>query len=222
MDWMRRLAGAAGAILIGWLGAGAADAAPALWRVSDADSQIYLFGTLHVLSPKAKWRTPLYDQVLADAGTVWFEADMQSSDPETLRLLFQRYGSDGCPAQPQAAGGRRAALARQTDLARIEPAALGGGADAVGAPAPGPRVSVAAGADMVATRAARDRAKTIRTFETLEDRARMYAGLRRPRIRYLTDVVRSAHAAGSCCPPARRRWSRPGSPVISPAWAPAP
>src|SRR5690242_15993892 len=92
---LRRLAVAAGAILVGWLGGwGTAAAAPALWRVSDADSQIYLFGTLHVLTPDARWRTPLYDAVLAKAGTVWFEADLQSGDPETVRLLFQRYGSD--------------------------------------------------------------------------------------------------------------------------------
>jgi len=92
---MRGLAGAAGAILIGWLGAaGPAAAAPAMWRVSDADSDVYLFGTLHALKPSVKWRTPLYDEVLARAGTVWFEADMQSGDPDTLRLLVQRYGSD--------------------------------------------------------------------------------------------------------------------------------
>ena len=70
---MRRLAGAAGAILIGWLGAaGSTAAAPAMWRVSDGDSDVYLFGTLHALKPSLKWRTPLYDEVLARAGTVWF------------------------------------------------------------------------------------------------------------------------------------------------------
>src|SRR5213595_2989496 len=47
---------------MGWLGAaGAASAAPALWKVSDADSEIYLFGNLHALNPAAKWRTPAYD-----------------------------------------------------------------------------------------------------------------------------------------------------------------
>ena len=76
MGWMRRIAVAAIAVLGAWLGAaGAVGAAPALWVVRDADSEIYLFGTLHALSPQARWRTPAYDQAMARADTVWFEAD---------------------------------------------------------------------------------------------------------------------------------------------------
>lgn len=38
---------------------------PALWSVSDEDTTIYLFGTVHVLPPEIQW----YDQEIADALT---------------------------------------------------------------------------------------------------------------------------------------------------------
>jgi uncharacterized protein len=214
VGWIRKLAGAAGATLVGWLGiSGDAAAAPALWRVSDGDSQIYLFGTLHVLSPKAQWRTPLYDRVLAEAGIVWFEADMQGGDPETLRLLFQRYGSDpDTPLSRKLLAADVQALARQTDLARIEHLRPWAAALILSVrPTSGRGATVEAGADMVATRAARNGAKTVRSFETLEDQARMYAGLpQASEVRYLTTVVRER---------AKRRIRLPPGPVsLERAW----
>jgi uncharacterized protein YbaP (TraB family) len=54
----------------------AATAAPAMWRVSDDDSAVWLFGSIHVLPPDVDWRTPAFDAVLAKAETVYFEADI--------------------------------------------------------------------------------------------------------------------------------------------------
>lgn len=64
----------AGAIFLG-LGS-AAGAAPAMWKVSDADSSVWLFGSIHVLPRDIAWRTPVFDDVLARADTVYFEADI--------------------------------------------------------------------------------------------------------------------------------------------------
>lgn len=191
---MRRLAGAVGAILIGALGAvGPAAAAPAMWRVSDGDSDVYLFGTLHALKPSLKWRTSLYDEVLARAGTVWFEADIQSGDPDTLRLLVQRYGSDpDRPLSRKLAPSDLGALARQTDLTRVNHLRPWAAALMLSMqPALAKGASVDRGADLTITRAARAEAKRIRAFESLEDQARMFASLpEASEVRYLTDVVR--------------------------------
>lgn len=46
---------------------------PALWKVSDADSDIYLFGSVHVFTREMDWRTPTFDRVLAEADRVYFE-----------------------------------------------------------------------------------------------------------------------------------------------------
>jgi hypothetical protein len=184
----------AGAILIGWLGAaGQAAAAPAMWRVSDGDSQVFLFGTLHALKPSQTWRTPLYDAVLARAGTVWFEADLQSGDADTIRLLVQRYGFDpDRPLSRKLAPSDLGALARQTDLSRVDHLRPWAAALMLSMqPALARGASVDKGADLTITRAARAESKRIRAFETLEDQARMFASLPEDsEVRYLTDVVR--------------------------------
>lgn len=191
MGWLRRLAAVAGALVLA--GSGAASAAPAMWRVSDGDSQLYLFGTLHALKPSQAWRTPLYDAVLARAGTVWFEADMQAGDPDTIRLLVQRYGVDpDRPLSRKLAPSDLGALARQTDLARVDHLRPWAAALMLSMqPALAKGASVEKGADMTITRAARAESKRIRTFETLEDQARMFASLpEASEVRYLTNVVR--------------------------------
>ena len=55
---------------------GTANAAPALWEVSDADSKVWLFGSMHVLPPTITWRTPALETVLNEAEQVYFEADI--------------------------------------------------------------------------------------------------------------------------------------------------
>jgi len=190
----RKAALASLALLFGWLGAaGGAAAAPALWLVSNAHAQIYLFGTLHALPPGMRWRTQAYDAAYARAGTVWFEAALDGADPLTVGNIVARYGVD--PARPlsqKLAPEYLLQLARQVDLTRIDhlwpwaaalmlsmqPVLVRGG-------------SVEAGADLTMTRAARQQAKTIRTFESLEDQARIFASLSESaELRYLTDVIR--------------------------------
>src|SRR5438874_13330428 len=39
-------------------------ARPALWEVSDPDTTIYLFGTIHLLPPKYQWRSARIDQAM--------------------------------------------------------------------------------------------------------------------------------------------------------------
>jgi uncharacterized protein YbaP (TraB family) len=53
-----------------------AQAAPALWEVSDADSKVWLFGSIHVLPKDIVWRTPAFDDVLKQVDQVYFEADI--------------------------------------------------------------------------------------------------------------------------------------------------
>lgn len=53
-----------------------ATAAPAIWEVSDADSKIWLFGSVHVLPPNIAWRTPKLDDLVKQSEQVFFEADI--------------------------------------------------------------------------------------------------------------------------------------------------
>lgn len=51
-------------------------AAPAMWKVSDEDSRVWLFGSIHLMPDGQDWRTPTFDQVLAKADRVYFETNM--------------------------------------------------------------------------------------------------------------------------------------------------
>lgn len=58
-----------------------AGSGPGLWVVRDADSTIYLFGTVHVLKPETPWGTARVDQAFASADEYWFEiADLNNQD----------------------------------------------------------------------------------------------------------------------------------------------
>ena len=52
----------------------AAPPSPALWRVSDADSSLILFGTIGTLPKGAAWRSRSLAAAIDEAETLWFEA----------------------------------------------------------------------------------------------------------------------------------------------------
>ncbi len=68
------------------LGSGSASAEPAIWRVADADSVVWVFGSVHALPPELDWRRPEIDRAMATASIVYFEITI---DPET-ELEIQR------------------------------------------------------------------------------------------------------------------------------------
>lgn len=190
---MRRAAGFAAALFMGVGAAGAAGAAPALWKVADADSEIYLFGTLHALSPTARWRTPAYDAAYARADTVWFEADISGADPARVMGILQRYGVDPERRLSQKlAPADLATLSRQADLARIDHLRPWAAAMMLSMqPVMERGATLEAGADLAMTRVTRAEAKRLRAFETLEDQARTFASLPEPaEVQYLTNVIR--------------------------------
>src|SRR5262245_25405209 len=56
--------------------AGPALAEPAMWEVSDGDSKVWVFGSVHALPADFAWRTALFDEKLILADKVYFEADI--------------------------------------------------------------------------------------------------------------------------------------------------
>jgi len=53
-----------------------AKADPAMWEVRDGDSAIHLFGSVHMLPPDLKWRTPALEDAIAKSEQVYFETDI--------------------------------------------------------------------------------------------------------------------------------------------------
>jgi hypothetical protein len=194
----------------------AAEAAPALWRVSSPTSEIYLFGTLHALSPDVRWRTPAYDLAYARAESVWFEADLGAADPATVGRIVSRYGVDAERglSQKLAAADLQALRGETPDMARIEhlrpwAAALMLSMEPVLAKG----AAVETGADMTMTRRARAGGKPVRAFETLEDQARMFASLPEgAEVKYLSEVIHERHAGP------RRFGLRPSAASLEHQW----
>jgi len=59
------------------------DGDPAIWKLSDDDTDVYFFGTVHVLPSGINWRSSKLDSIIADMDTLYMEADVTS--PEAQR-----------------------------------------------------------------------------------------------------------------------------------------
>ncbi|MGE5563940.1 MAG: TraB/GumN family protein [Bacillota bacterium] len=54
---------------------------PALWEVSDPDTTIYLFGTIHLLPEHFQWRTPKFDKAVQSSNQLIVETIVDQKDP---------------------------------------------------------------------------------------------------------------------------------------------
>lgn len=72
-------------------------AKPAMWKLSDPDTTIYLFGTVHVLPEGMKWRTTRFDQTVGQAKELVLEIN-DVNDKAALGTLYKRLAfSPGLP-----------------------------------------------------------------------------------------------------------------------------
>ncbi|MET4682208.1 TraB/GumN family protein [Brevundimonas faecalis] len=98
-----------------------AGSGPGLWVVRDADSTIYLFGTVHVMKPDTPWGTARMERAFAAADEYWFEvADL--NDTSGVVPLFQAKGFS--PTRPLSS------LLTAEELADLDAAARAIGASA--------------------------------------------------------------------------------------------
>lgn len=64
---------------------------PALWVVRDADSTLYLFGSVHVLRPTTGWASPRVEAAFDSASDIWFEIS-NPDDQAAIMPLIQQHG----------------------------------------------------------------------------------------------------------------------------------
>lgn len=84
---MRALAAFAAALVL----AGPARADPPIWVVRDADSELVLFGSVHLLPPGLAWRTAALDAALKNADDLWLELPVDdAAQAKGARLAQQR------------------------------------------------------------------------------------------------------------------------------------
>jgi hypothetical protein len=127
---LRRAAGALGlSLLLGGVPAQARApevAHPALWEVSDPDTTIYLFGTIHLLPQNMQWRTAKFDQALAGSQELVVETIVDDKNPAKLMSAMASIGfaSGLPPLAERVPAAKRPALTAAVKKIGLPPQAL--------------------------------------------------------------------------------------------------
>lgn len=157
---------------------------PALWAVRDADSTIYLYGTIHLRKTGASWGGPEAQRALNEAQEVWTELEIDPAKEAGMQALVVQYGID-----------RERTLSSKMDPDHR--AALQAAAARIGMPAANfepmrpwlasltftvvPMMQAGydpnAGVDRSVNAIARAAGKTMRWFETNEQQIRFFSGV---------------------------------------------
>lgn len=100
------------------------DVDPALWVVQDADTTVYLFGTIHILKPGMGWFDEAVKQAFDTSDRLVLE--IVEPDAATIQTLFAKYGLDqsGKPLTAKMAGDDKAVYARAMEKVGLPTAAF--------------------------------------------------------------------------------------------------
>jgi uncharacterized protein YbaP (TraB family) len=157
---------------------------PALWVVKDADTTIYLFGTVHLLPNDTDWRFPALDKALSDSQALYVE--ITDDDQPNMTALVMRYGLDMAhPLSGLLTPFDRGRLERAARLAKVP-----GGVAALDmmrpwlaaltltvAPLTQAGLDPAAGVDKQLRAAMEKAGKPVRALETAEEQIRFLADM---------------------------------------------
>lgn len=105
----------------------APQAHPALWAVSDRDTTIYLFGTIHLLPPNYQWRTPKIDQAIQGSSELVVETIVDDKNPASVVAAMNSLAFNTPNLPPLAERvppAKRAALAAAVKESGFPPQAL--------------------------------------------------------------------------------------------------
>jgi uncharacterized protein YbaP (TraB family) len=178
-----------------FLAVASAKAEPAMWVIKDADSTIYLIGTMHLLKHDTEWNAEKVKKAVHESTELWLEVADLDNDA-ALAPLMMKLGVD--PAHPlstklteeQHKQLEKIAGAYGFPLASLEPmqpwlAAL---MLAVG-PIMKAGYDPKAGVERMLSAQAKAEGDKIRGFETAEEQLQIMAGLSEPeQIAFLTSV----------------------------------
>ncbi|WP_291842576.1 TraB/GumN family protein [Maricaulis sp.] len=105
----------------------AIEADPAVWHLSDADSDVYIFGTFHILPPGLDWLTEELQAILASADMLYVEADVHSPEAQAqMQQLVMQHGLNppGVTLSSLLSDEANAALAEFAPTVGVAPAML--------------------------------------------------------------------------------------------------
>jgi uncharacterized protein YbaP (TraB family) len=99
---------------------------PALWQVSDSDTTIYLFGTIHLLPEGTRWRSPAFDKAVGESQQLVVETIVDKKDPtKVMSAMSSLAFSQGLPPLAERVpADKRDELAAAVKKSGFPPAAL--------------------------------------------------------------------------------------------------
>jgi uncharacterized protein YbaP (TraB family) len=96
-------------------------AKPALWKMSDADTTIWLFGSVHLLSPDIRWFEGPIARAFVKSDELVVETEL-SADATTSRMLLERaFDRNGKPLRTELTPTQRVAYDRQLKAYGLNP-----------------------------------------------------------------------------------------------------
>jgi uncharacterized protein len=102
-------------------------AKPALWEVSDPNTTIYLFGTIHLLPENLQWRSPKLDQAIKGSQELVVETIVDEKDPTKLMAAMASLALNTPnlpPLSERVPPAKRAALAEAVKKIGLPPQAF--------------------------------------------------------------------------------------------------
>lgn len=77
--------------------------APAMWRLADEDTTIYLLGTVHMLPPGFRWRNPQLDRIIDGVDALVLESSDSDADASMAQIgpKMARLAADRTPTSQQ-------------------------------------------------------------------------------------------------------------------------
>lgn len=178
------------------LAVASAKAEPAMWVIKDADSTIYLIGTMHLLKHDTEWNAEKVKKTVHESTELWLEVADLDNDA-ALAPLMMKLGMDADrPLSSKLNEEQRKKLEKIADtygfpVASLEPmrpwlAAL---VLAVG-PIMKAGYDPKAGVERILTAQAKSEGDKIRGFETAEEQLQLLAGLSEPeQIAFLASIL---------------------------------
>jgi uncharacterized protein YbaP (TraB family) len=86
---------------------------PALWKVADRDTTIYLFGTIHLLPRGTQWQSPAFAAAARSSDSLVVETIIDTQNPAELGTVMAKLGSSPGlpPIEQRVPAAKRPALA---------------------------------------------------------------------------------------------------------------
>jgi uncharacterized protein YbaP (TraB family) len=99
---------------------------PAIWLLSDDDTRIYLFGTVHILHPDLRWRSPAFDRIAREAQELVLELSEEEMTGSATQLSSMMGMGKSVPVLQRVSPARREGFSRLLRELQIPDGSLDG------------------------------------------------------------------------------------------------